>query len=113
MKKKSVYRDALHELVKPILVNTPTDTKKRRQTATRLRASARQEVAWASSADLEGRAERRRALKLKRNDPLRAELLADSRIAYSFGKIRLDRANKLNQLADSVSRSLKPKRGKK
>jgi len=110
MKRKNIYHDTMHNLVAPILTTTPTDRVKRKKTATQLRKAASQEIKWAASADLEGRAERSRALKLPRGDPFRSELLADSRIAYGFGKIRLERADKLNKLADNLSRSLQPKK---
>jgi hypothetical protein len=108
--KRNVYKDTMHELVKPILTDTPTDKVLRRKKATQLKKSARQERAWAETAFTEERAERARALKLPRGDPLRTELLSDSRIAKGFGKIRLMRADKLEELANNLLRSLsKPK----
>ena len=110
-KRKSIYKDALHELVKPILTDTPTDRAKRKKKVTQLRRAARQEEVWAKSANTEGRSERKRALRLLRGDPFRTELLSDSRIAFSFGKIRIQRRDKLYKLADNLSRSLE--RGKR
>jgi len=105
----NVYKDTMHELVKPILTDTPTDRKKRRKQATQLRKAAKQERLWAASADAEGRSEHIRAMKLPRGDPFRKELLSDSRIAYGFGKLRLQRADKLDQLANNLLKSLDKK----
>jgi hypothetical protein len=103
-----IYRDSLHNLVKPILVNLPKNDEERKDRISALRKSARQEVKWSESANLEGRAEKARALKIKDpKDPLRLELLADSRIAFDFGKIRVERANKLTELADNLKQGLK------
>ena len=48
--KRNVYKDTMHELVKPILTDTPTDKVLRRKKATQLKKSARQERAWAETA---------------------------------------------------------------
>jgi hypothetical protein len=102
-----IYHDSLHNLVKPILVHTPKDEEKKKKIISQLRKAAKQERVWASSADLEGRSERTRGLKLPKGDPLRMELIADSKIAYDFGKIRIDRANKLTELADNLKKHVK------
>jgi hypothetical protein len=103
-----IYRDSLHELVKPIIFSgKPKTEEEKRKDVSQLRKAAHQEVVWSESANLEGRAEKARGLKLPKGDPFRTELLSDSKIAFSFAKIRVVRANKLTELADKLKEELK------
>ena len=103
-----IYRDSLHELVKPIIFSgKPKSDEEKRKDISQLRKAARQEKIWSESASLEGRAERARGLALPKGDPFRMELVSDSNIAFSFAKIRVARSNKLNELADKLKEELK------
>ena len=104
----NIYRDSLHELVKPIIFGgKPKTEEEKRKDISQLRKAAHQEKVWSESAALEGRAERARGLKLPKGDSFRLELIADSNIAFSFSKIRVARANKLTELADNLKNNMK------
>jgi hypothetical protein len=107
----NMYRDSLHELVKPIIFSGKLKTEdEKRKDISQLRKAAYQEQNWAKSAALEGRAEKARGLKLPKGDPFRMELISDSNIAFSFAKIRVARSNKLTELADDLKKVMQKER---
>lgn len=110
----NMYRDSLHELVKPIIFSGKSKTEdEKRKDISQLKKAAKQEQIWSESASLEGRAERRRGLALPRGDPFRMELISDSDIAFSFAKIRVARSNKLTELADKLKEVMQKERESK
>ena len=99
---KDFYKDSVIQLKKPINITIPD-----KHAISSLRSGARQEIAWCKTAHDEYLSERDRALKLPKGDPLRNELLWDSRVALDFYKIRKARASRMLVEADKLERSLR------
>ena len=93
------YSNSVVQLKKPIKITIPD-----RHSISGLRSAARQEIAWSKTAYDEYLSERERAMKLKKGDALRNELLWDSRVAFDFYKIRKSRASKLLVEAEKLEK---------
>jgi hypothetical protein len=105
--KNNIYRDSLHQLIQPIDIQIPLTTKGIKDKISGLHHAIRIEVDWSKTAYNEYLSERNRAMKLPKGDPLRNELLWDSRVALDFYKIRKARASQMLVEADKLEKALR------
>jgi hypothetical protein len=97
---KDIYKDAVSQLKRPITIPN-------KKAISSLRHSALTEIEWSKSAYKEYVSEYNRAMNLPKGDPLRNELLWDSRVALDFYKIRKARASSMLVEAEKLERSLR------
>jgi hypothetical protein len=102
---KDIYKDAVIQLKHPITI--PDEHKISGLQISSLRHVAKQEIIWASQAHKEYTTEYNRAMNLPKGDPLRNELLWDSRVALDFYKIRKARASRMLVEAEKLEKSLR------
>ena len=96
----NIYKDAVSQLKHPITIPD-------KKAVSSLRHAATQEIIWAKEAKGEGITEYNKATSLPKGDPLRNELLWDSRVALDFYKIRKARASRMLVEAEKLEKTLR------